>query len=612
MNVTIDNTPNVTLVSPANNTGLNGSSITFVSRNGNAQSSNCTIEVYNSSGGNIKSYAETSVSANGTMTSQSFNSSSYLDGIYFWNATCSDNAGTGISQTYKIIIDRIVPSSITLNYPSNATNITTSNVTFNWTAIDATSDPLICEILIDGNVKFSNISSASNVATTSTQNLTAANITLGSHTWSIACKDSANNTNTSSSRVMAFDTDIMSVTITSPTSGIPATVTVGNSFTTAFQYTEGRPINATVEIISGSSVIKTEYITNLSGGTSTTGSVSINTAGMSAGTYDMKITLRGLNSTDAIINATNTQSNALVLQAASNGSSGSSGSSGSGTSTTPSTASMTFDTMLVSIANTWNVNVDAPVYFISVTPSTTATNVKITVSKVTTTSLEAPSAKTYKYVEISLQNLVNSNINVSKIRFSVEKSWLTNNSMNEDTITMGRWTGTSWQKLDTSKIGSAATTVTYEATTTAFSMFAIWAQVPTTSQSNATQETTQSPSTIDGTGCADECAQGVLRCIGNVSTEVCGNFDTDSCFEWGNTTVCTENTTCVDGRCAYPQNLTQNTTSTQAPITSSEYLLPVVAIIVVGFVVLVSYKYLKKRTPPPSFTPRRRIISKKI
>ena len=49
------------------------------------------------------------------------------------------------------------------------------------------------------------------------------------------------------------------------------------------------------------------------------------------------------------------------------------------------------------------------------------------------------------------------------------------------------------------------------------------------------------------TGCANECSSwNVKQCSGN-GYQVCGNWDSDSCFEWSNVTVCSN--VCKSGRC---------------------------------------------------------------
>jgi len=51
--------------------------------------------------------------------------------------------------------------------------------------------------------------------------------------------------------------------------------------------------------------------------------------------------------------------------------------------------------------------------------------------------------------------------------------------------------------------------------------------------------------------CSNDCSPvGARRCSGTTSYQVCGNYDTDSCLEWGNMTSCTYGQTCKDGMCS--------------------------------------------------------------
>lgn len=48
--------------------------------------------------------------------------------------------------------------------------------------------------------------------------------------------------------------------------------------------------------------------------------------------------------------------------------------------------------------------------------------------------------------------------------------------------------------------------------------------------------------------CVDECSPGVKVCSGS-GYKTCGNYDSDSCFEWSSVTDCPGNTTCENGDC---------------------------------------------------------------
>ena len=48
--------------------------------------------------------------------------------------------------------------------------------------------------------------------------------------------------------------------------------------------------------------------------------------------------------------------------------------------------------------------------------------------------------------------------------------------------------------------------------------------------------------------CSDECTAGTRRCVGN-AYEVCGNYDSDNCQEWGSYTACGASEICNQGYC---------------------------------------------------------------
>jgi hypothetical protein len=58
-----------------------------------------------------------------------------------------------------------------------------------------------------------------------------------------------------------------------------------------------------------------------------------------------------------------------------------------------------------------------------------------------------------------------------------------------------------------------------------------------------------------GTSCNDDCTtQGEQRCSNsNNGYEVCGNYDSDNCLEWGGLVDCTGGDTCSNGTCGSTQ-----------------------------------------------------------
>ena len=50
-------------------------------------------------------------------------------------------------------------------------------------------------------------------------------------------------------------------------------------------------------------------------------------------------------------------------------------------------------------------------------------------------------------------------------------------------------------------------------------------------------------------GCSNECTAGSTQCTDATHRQVCGNFDADTCTEWGPSTACASGQTCASGQC---------------------------------------------------------------
>jgi PGF-pre-PGF domain-containing protein len=85
--------------------------------------------------------------------------------------------------------------------------------------------------------------------------------------------------------------------------------------------------------------------------------------------------------------------------------------------------------------------------------------------------------KVYAYIEISRENLEDENIEKAEIKFRVEKSWLTSNNLDKNTVVLNRYEeGKGWSPLPTEIVDEDSNFVYYKATTPGFSYFAISAQ----------------------------------------------------------------------------------------------------------------------------------------
>ncbi|MDD5221450.1 MAG: hypothetical protein PHV47_02515, partial [Candidatus Pacebacteria bacterium] len=53
--------------------------------------------------------------------------------------------------------------------------------------------------------------------------------------------------------------------------------------------------------------------------------------------------------------------------------------------------------------------------------------------------------------------------------------------------------------------------------------------------------------------CTNECSSGQKRCSSTTGYQTCGNYDSDSCYEWGTVSTCTGSTSCGYGTCSDSQ-----------------------------------------------------------
>lgn len=111
---------------------------------------------------------------------------------------------------------------------------------------------------------------------------------------------------------------------------------------------------------------------------------------------------------------------------------------------------------------------------ISVTATKTLQNVLVAVQTLSEIpqGLIPPSKEVYLYLDLEIST-DESDLSSVKLSFKVEQSWLTQYSIDKDSIILLRYHNNSWQELATSKTNEDATYVYYEAETCGLSTFAI-------------------------------------------------------------------------------------------------------------------------------------------
>ncbi|MCF7865842.1 hypothetical protein K9M18_00200 [Candidatus Woesearchaeota archaeon] len=129
--------------------------------------------------------------ANETNTTPINNQPNYFnktinDGYYTWNVECYDEVNQkSFSENNNSFIIDTIPPTINLETPQNNTlNETTNNILFEYNVTDILTSIQNCEMILDEDIKDTDISITENT----TQNFTIF-VANGNHNWSINCTD---------------------------------------------------------------------------------------------------------------------------------------------------------------------------------------------------------------------------------------------------------------------------------------------------------------------------------------------------------------------------------------------------------------------------------------
>jgi len=99
----------------------------------------------------------------------------------------------------------------------------------------------------------------------------------------------------------------------------------------------------------------------------------------------------------------------------------------------------------------------------------------------------------YKYLEITKTNITDNDISSVTIKFKVEKSWITANGIDPNTIKLRRLVGSAWTDLPTTKTSEDSTFIYFEAVSPGLSLFAITGQKIITTSTTTIRTTTTTP-----------------------------------------------------------------------------------------------------------------------
>lgn len=180
------------------------------------------------------------------------------------------------------------------------------------------------------------------------------------------------------------------------------------------------------------------------------------------------------------------------------------GGGGGAVSSTASTYSKTFTALVPgierSILPAEISKIDSALKEITISVSAQSNGVKITVEKLSEkpSDVSDVSGIAFEYFEIDHENLPDENVEKATLKFEVEKTWVTQNSIDASTIALHRFNDGQWQKLETTLSSSDDDSYNFEAESPGFSTFAIvgdQAQSATASEQEVAPETTGATTT---------------------------------------------------------------------------------------------------------------------
>jgi len=158
---------------------------------------------------------------------------------------------------------------------------------------------------------------------------------------------------------------------------------------------------------------------------------------------------------------------------------------------------------------------DLAIRKISISVLNTVNDIEITITKLPQKPAEVVheiSGKIYHYIEITKENIGDTDINKTFIQFAVDKSWLDEYSINYSNISLYRWANNKWNELSTSLDREGTLEVFYEAKSPGFSIFAIGTKEGVT-------PCTESWSCTDWSDCVD--GKQIRTCT---DSNVCGTI----------------------------------------------------------------------------------------
>jgi len=419
-------------------------------------------------------------------------STSLPDGIYSWNVSCDDAAGNrnaSLSRTFSVdSVPPVTAPNLTAIFDTDSDG----NINLAWTAdMNAMKYGVF-----RSTSNFSDASSVTWLANVTGLSFEDNSSYMGIEYWyAITSIDFSGNENrsiisngtpfnaTANDTITPASTMNVSVTTSSNTATIQwrlvSNDSLGNPDGTGMSYKVWYSTNTSLNTALNASAAGMTFYTAKNSTNFTTLDF-----GATAGYIFAVTTLDDAGNANETLSFSNLHNLTLTYVAPSEeDSSSSSSSGGGGGSTTPlNTVQLdanTFDkgaktwaTVSGSTPVTWNLSRDKiAIRSVTLTTSTTFTNVNLEISSKKAVSVSEPPKFVYQYLEIK-SGLPESGLSSATLRFRMPLSWFTTNKIDRDSVRLLRYSN-GWMELSTKEISSDSGFAYYEATTPGFSFFAI-------------------------------------------------------------------------------------------------------------------------------------------
>ncbi|MDI6798764.1 MAG: PGF-pre-PGF domain-containing protein [Candidatus Aenigmarchaeota archaeon] len=236
---------------------------------------------------------------------------------------------------------------------------------------------------------------------------------------------------------------------------------------------------------------------------------------------------------------------------------------------------------------------DLNVFELNVIVKNRVNYVSITITKLDKKPAEVVvevSGKPYRYINIVGENIRDEDISQAKIKFLVEKSWISGNNIDANTIVLYRFSDNKWNKLATTKVSEDTDYIYYEAQTPGFSYFAISGEVAIPEE--VAKQTCPYECCIGEAAYYDKpCASG-YRCENNKCVAIAVPCTEDwTCTEWSACIEGKQTRTCTDrNNCGTTVNKPAETQTCEVPRFPIEWI----AVIVLVIVIIAVFIILKK------------------